>query len=50
MGFIELYDGVTNRRIPVPELDGVLRIEITSDRARIVVPESVEVVQEEADP
>lgn len=44
MGCIELSDGVTNRRIPVPELSSTVRIELTGDEApRVIVPGSVTV-------
>lgn len=46
MGLIELHDGVGHRRIDVPGLQGVIRLDLTGDRApRIEVPESVTVDQ-----
>lgn len=44
MGYIELCDGINNRRIPVPELVDPLRIEVAGDHEpRIVVPQGMRV-------
>ena len=44
MGCIELNDGISNRRIPVKELSGTIRVEIGgSDGPRVVLPDTIEV-------
>lgn len=44
MGCIELSDGISNRRIPVKQLAGTVRIELGgADGPRVVLPESVDV-------
>lgn len=44
MGYIELSDGLTNRRIQVPSLSETIRIEVAADGGpRIVVSEGTAV-------
>ena len=50
MGYIELHDGVSTRRIEAPELPGVVRIELRSDDPRVVVPDGVTVDRPDGEP
>lgn len=44
MGTIEVSDGTTSRSIPLPGLNGTIRIELVGEDApRIVVPEGVRI-------
>ena len=44
MGCIELSDGISNRRIPVKQLAGTVRIELGgADGPRVVLPETIDV-------
>ena len=37
MGYVEIADGISNRRIRVPNLEGIVRIE-ADDGPRVIVP------------
>lgn len=44
MGYIELKDGISSRRIDLPGLTGYIRIDVTGeDSPRVVVPAGVTV-------
>lgn len=43
MGCIELSDGITNRQIPVKELTGTVRIELSANGPRVILPDSADV-------
>lgn len=47
MGYVELRDGISNRRFQVPELPGTVRIDVAgADGPSIAVPETVAVTHE----
>lgn len=49
MANIQLSDGVSNRRIPVPELTRSIRIELAgADGPRVIVPSDVAVERTES--
>ena len=43
MGIIEINDGMMNRRIPLSGFGGMIRVELSGDDPRVVVPLSVTV-------
>lgn len=50
MGYIEISDGTTNRRKPVKEIAGTIRIEKTEGgQYQIIVPEGYAVKQSSSD-
>lgn len=49
MGYVELRDGIANRRIRVPELRGSVHIDVTvPDEPAVTVPERVKVQRDRA--
>lgn len=48
MGYIELSDGITNRQIPVKQLDGTVRIELSATGSRVILPASIDVERQES--
>lgn len=48
MGCIELSDGITNRQIPVKQLHGTVRIELSANGPRVILPDSVDVEWQES--
>lgn len=50
MGYIEIHDGITTRRVQVPELSGTVRLEADGDAPTVVVPDDTEVRREQRTP
>lgn len=48
MGCIELSDGITNRQIPVKQLHGTVRIEMSPNGPRVILPDSMDVEWQES--
>lgn len=47
MGHIDISDGVSKRRIPIPGLEWSIRIEVDQEPPRIIIPKGVDIERQQ---